>query len=275
MWVPIRASRCRLSLVRVTGNPDPTRVHRTSEWISRWFARERKSDRKRAEQGCVDLTVKRELLDEDAVPLGIPPVAQGSTSTALVPSGARKRVRKKIVKAETVTEALPDLPSSPSLRLSSPMLPSSSPPRTPPHIATRLEPSVHGDTPFRLTDADSTSRDHLIGYSEATKSEDVDGAFLLPASSCSDYAPAHCCFGDCLSWDCSPMSLETPDQRGTYHPFAGNNAPVVSGSGTSSSLALYTSDPALAHEDNSAPSKDASHQSDAVSSTRLHVLRWF
>ncbi|TBU23754.1 hypothetical protein BD311DRAFT_64597 [Dichomitus squalens] len=156
------------------------------EWISRWFARQRKSDRKRAEQGCVDLTVKRELLEEGVVPIPMDPGPEATGSAAAVPPRPRKpcKKKKKLVKKEAAPEALPlpDPPSSPSLRWSSPMLPSSSPPRTPPHIAGPSEPRVYGDVSSSPShppvDAYSAANDPLLGTEDVGRSETAKGKDL-------------------------------------------------------------------------------------------------
>ncbi|KAM5539452.1 hypothetical protein V8D89_006904 [Ganoderma adspersum] len=166
------------------------------DWIFRWFARQRRSDKKQAAQGCVDLTVKRELLDVNLAPAPAVPQA----APIIYPHGTRKPARrrlKKFVKKEETPEAPPLPVSSPSLRWSSPMLPSSSPPRTPTHIATPGQAWVYGDAlsspPYLHTRAytsygdsfvDPGSFDGEFTKSAFVKDEDAQEAFWLSSFTC-------------------------------------------------------------------------------------------
>ena len=140
--------------------------------------------------------MKRELLDENLA--SVPAVAQAAP--ILDPHCTRKPARrklKKFVKKEETPEAPPLPVSPPSLRWSSPMLPSSSPPRTPTHIAGPGRPWVYGDalsSPSHLhtraytSAGDSFLRSKLLDAEstklETVKDENAQEAFWLSSFTC-------------------------------------------------------------------------------------------
>ncbi|KAI1794961.1 hypothetical protein LXA43DRAFT_995057 [Ganoderma leucocontextum] len=276
---------------RLDGLGDQTGL--SPDWISRWFARQRRSDKKRAAQGCIDLTVKRELLDED------PTAAVPQSAPVVDPCGTRKPARrrlKKCVKKEETPEAPPLPMSSPSLRWSSPMLPSSSPPRTPTHIPGPAQAWVYGDalsSPAHLhTRAYSYAGDCFLrplsadpSKSQIMKDEDAQETFWLSSFTCRT-APG--------SFPGSGNTIRSPDPpRERTGPIGHEPASAVSGipsaSGPSSTRASGSAAPAarldqfddaiavypIPHGDSSASRGKAFYQSSVVSPTLLHVLRFF
>ncbi|TBU44412.1 hypothetical protein BD309DRAFT_958438 [Dichomitus squalens] len=250
------------------------------EWISRWFARQRKSDRKRAEQGCVDLTVKREQLEEGVVPSPMDPGPEATGSAAAVPPGPQKpcKKKKKLVKKEADPEALPlpDPPSSPSLRWSSPMLPSSSPPRTPPpHIAGPSEPRVYGDVfsspSHPPVDAYSAAHDPLLGTSDGGRSETAKGKDLSASNlhMLSGFTSRALTGGSSVSHTSRIAVLD----RSVGHGGPGSLSDSASGSSGVRTRDMHGVCPTACGDDH-AVDGDSSDRLLAVSPTLLRVSRW-